>query len=288
MAEAHCRTIGSSLWGPRYTARGSTVARLTSGMVKRRRFSDTAAQNQLLANLPAEDFLRIKRWLTTIPIRPRQILHKQGERIQTVYFPNSGIISMATVLADGAVVEAATIGDDGFVGVDAFYADHVISPCETIVQVPVPHETAEVMELAEFRREITDHRALRELVAVYVQALHARVLRLTACNARHGINERCARWLLTAHDHMHGHDFHLSQEFLAVMLGVRRQSVSAVASVFQASGLIRYSHGDIAIVNRRALEDAACECYAAIRRLSRPMEFRGRLSGSGQSVLNPS
>jgi CRP-like cAMP-binding protein len=152
------------------------------------------------------------------------------------------------------------------------------------VQVPVPHETAVMMAVGDFRREITERRALHDLVAEYAQMLQARILRLTACNARHGIYERCARWLMSAHDHMHGHDFHLSQEFLAVMLGVRRQSVSAVASSFQASGLIRYSHGDITVLNHRRLEDTACECYAAIRQFSSSGQIRRKLSGSGQSV----
>src|SRR5215467_13064954 len=93
---------------------------------------DRLPRNQLLASLPVDDFKRIVRRLTTVPLHPRQVLHKQGEHIQHVYFPNSGIISMTTCLADGAVVEAATVGDEGLVGVDAFYGDHVISPCETI------------------------------------------------------------------------------------------------------------------------------------------------------------
>jgi CRP-like cAMP-binding protein len=238
-------------------------------MVKRHPRSDAQSPtNCLLAQLPPDDFRRIRAHLTTVGIHPRQLLHKQHERLRYVYFPNSGIVSMATVLEDGAVVEAATIGDDGVVGIDAFYGEDAISSCETLVQVPVPHETAEMMPVSAFRREIAEHRALRDVVALYAHRLHARLVRLTACNARHDINERCARWLLVAHDHMHGHDFHLSQEFLAVMLGVRRQSVSAVASTFQAAGLIRYHHGDVKILNRHGLEEAACECYDAIRQLS--------------------
>lgn len=242
-------------------------------MVKKLRFSDgRAARNQLLAGLTNDDFQRIKRHLTTIPIHPRQVLHKQGERLRHVYFPNSGVISMATCLADGAVVEAATVGDEGMVGVDAFFGDRVISPCETIVQVPVPHESAEMMDAAEFRRQVIEHPTFRDHIGRYVQTLNARILRLTACNARHGVNARCARWLLTAHDHMHGRDFHLSQEFLAVMLGVRRQSVSAVAKAFQTAGLIRYSHGDLSVVDRGGLEQAACECYGVLRTLYGPLK----------------
>ncbi len=249
--------------------RGARLAPLSCGMTDRRAFSGGAgAKNQLLASLPHEEFERLKSRLTTVPLSTRQVLHKEGERVRHVYFPNSGVISMTTVLSDGSVVEAATVGDDGLVGIDAFYRDDVVSSCETIVQVPLPHESAEMMAVADFRREIANNSAFREAIAGYALMLQARIIRLTACNARHSINERCARWLLTAHNHMHGHDFHLSQEFLAVMLGVRRQSVSAVANSFQSAGLIRYSHGNMSIVDRRGLERASCECYAVLRQLS--------------------
>ena len=112
---------------------------------------------------------------------------------------------------------------------------------------------------------MAESRAFANVVARYAQALHGQLVRLTACNARHDVNARCARWLLMAHDHMHGQGFHLSQEGLAVMLGVRRQSISAVAGMFQAAGFIRYTHGHIVVTNRAGLEAVACECYAAIR-----------------------
>ena len=91
--------------------------------------------------------------------------------------------------------------------------------------------------------------------------------RLTACNANHRIEERCARWLLTTHDRMHGQDFHLSHEFLAMMLGVRRQSVSVVAGTLRTAGFIRYGHGRVTVLDRKGLEAAACDCYPIIREL---------------------
>jgi CRP-like cAMP-binding protein len=91
--------------------------------------------------------------------------------------------------------------------------------------------------------------------------------RIMACNVHHRVEERCARWLLTTHDRMHGHDFHLSQEFLAVMLGVRRQSVSVVAGGLKSAGFIRYVHGRVTVVDRKGLESAACDCYPVIRAL---------------------
>jgi len=234
-------------------------------MLGNRRISDSAiGGNGLLAQLPAEDLLRVRSHLRTIPLHSRQVLQKQSAPLEYVYFPNCGIVSIATVFDDGALVEAATIGDEGMVGVEAFFHDHPISSCEAIVHVPVPYESAEVMGVTAFRREIAEHRALRDLVADFVSALQARIIRLTACNARHDVHQRCARWLLAADDHMHGRQFHLSQELLAVMLGVRRQSVSAVAAAFQDAGFITYKHGHITIRDRTGLEKAACECYRVI------------------------
>ena len=223
--------------------------------------------NQLLARLSEEDFTQLQRHLVTVQLHPHQPLQKQGDPIEHVYFPNCGMVSMATVLADGAVVEAATVGDEGLVGIEALFSDDAVSSSESVVQGALPHESAEMIRAADFRRELVALRAFGELVARYAQALHGQLVRLTACNARHDVNARCARWLLMAHDHMRGQGFHVSQEGLAVMLGVRRQSISAVAGMFQAAGFIRYTHGHMVVTNRLGLESVACECYSVIRTL---------------------
>jgi CRP-like cAMP-binding protein len=223
--------------------------------------------NQLLARLSEDDFTQLQRHLVTVQLHPHQPLQKQGDPIEHVYFPNCGLVSMATVLADGAVVEAATVGDEGLVGIEALFTDDAVSSSESVVQGALPHESAEMIRAADFRREIVALPAFGELVARFAQALHGQLVRLTACNARHDVNARCARWLLMAHDLMRGQGFHVSQEGLAVMLGVRRQSISAVAGMFQAAGFIRYTHGHIVVTNRLGLESVACECYAAIRTL---------------------
>ena len=221
-------------------------------------------ENQLLARLPASDLRRLRSMLTTVLLKPKQVLQKQGERVRHVYFPNSGLVSLTTALADGSLVEAATIGDNGIVGIEAFLESDAVSPCEAIVQVPIPGQTAEMMRVTDFRHEINRGGPLRDASARYLHVLYAQTARLTACNARHSVNERCARWLLTAQDQMHRPTFHLSQEFLGVMLGVRRQAVSEVATSFRTAGLIRYQHGAITVLDRKALEGTACECYAAL------------------------
>jgi CRP-like cAMP-binding protein len=174
---------------------------------------------------------------------------------------------MVTLLSEGSMVEAATIGDDGIVGIEAFFGDDAVSACETIVQVPVLGDSAERLSVQDFRRELIACPTLHHAVARYLEILYAVMARLTACNAHHRIEERCARWLLTTHDRMHGQDFHLSHEFLAMMLGVRRQSVSVVAGTLRTAGFIRYGHGRVTVLDRKGLEAAACDCYPVIREL---------------------
>ena len=224
-------------------------------------------RNQLLARLPDDVLADLRPYLKTVALEPRQILHRQGERLRHVYFPNGGIVSMATLLPDGAMVEAATIGDDGVVGVEAVFADDAVSACETIVQVPVPNDSAERLNVEDFRRALVARPTFHQAVARYVEILYAVMTRLMACNAHHQVQERCARWLLTMHDRMHGADFHLSHEFLAAMLGVRRQSVGVVCGALRNAGLIRYTYGRVTVLDRKRLEDAACDCYPAVRAL---------------------
>ena len=225
--------------------------------------SDERPNNRLLAALPAEDFARLLPHLQTIPVRAKQVLYKPGEAIRAVYFPNGGVMSITTVLASGAMVEAATVGDEGMVGLEAFLAVNAVSPGETLIQVP--DTSAVMLDVAEFRRETGKHGALADLIGRYTQVVIAQMMQSTACNALHPVQQRCARWLLTTHDRMHQQDFHLSHEFLAIMLGVQRPTVTVVAGTLQEAGLIRYSHGRITVRDRNGLEAAACECYPIIR-----------------------
>jgi len=220
-------------------------------------------KNRLLAALPADDFRRVSRYLKRIPIRLKQVLHKNGEPVRTVYFLNGGVASITTALADGTTVEAATVGDEGMLGVEAFLSVNAVAPGETLIQVP--DTDAEAMSVEDFRREIQKQEALHDLVGRYTQVVIAQMMQSTACNALHHVQQRCARWLLMTHDRMHEQDFTLSHEFLAVMLGVQRPTVSVVAATLQQAGLIHYTHGRVSVTNREGLESAACECYPIIR-----------------------
>jgi CRP-like cAMP-binding protein len=225
--------------------------------------SDGRPKNRLLAALPPEDFDRLRPLLKTIPVRVKQVLQKSGAPLQAVYFLNGGVASITTALSDGTMVEAATIGDEGMLGVEAFLTADAIAPGETLIQVP--DTSAEQMGVEDFRREVAKPGAFRDLVGRYTQVVIAQMMQSTACNALHQVPARAARWLLMTHDRMHEQDFHLSHEFLAVMLGVQRPTVSIVAATLQHAGLIRYTHGHVTVRDRKGLEAASCECYQIIR-----------------------
>lgn len=221
-------------------------------------------KNRLLRALPEADFQRILPDLETISVPAKYVFHKYGKPINYVYFPNGGVASVTAVLSDGTMVETATVGDEGMVGIEAFFGKAPIAPGETMMQVP--DTNAERLSVAAFRRELARQGALADVIGRYAGASVAQMMQSTACNALHQIQERCCRWLLTTHDRVGRDDFHLSHEFLGVMLGVRRQSVTVVAGILQAAGFITYKHGHMTILNRKGLEAASCECYALVRR----------------------
>lgn len=183
--------------------------------------------------------------------------------MRAVYFPNSGVSSVTTVLGDGRLVETAVIGAEGMVGIEAFFSDAPVSQGEVMMQVP--GTDAEMLPIEVFRQAITELPALRELVGRYAMAVLRQSMQSTACNALHAVQERCARWLLLTHDRVEGDTFELSHEFLAVMLGIARPSFSVAAGALQNAGIITYRHGVMRILKRNALEQASCECYARVR-----------------------
>ena len=220
-------------------------------------------KNRLLAALPPAEFDRLRLFLKTVPIRVKQVLQKSGEPLSDVYFLNGGVASITTTLSDGTTVEAATIGDEGMIGVEAFLGADAVAPGDTLIQVP--DTSAEMMTVDDFRREVSRPGLFRDLVGRYTQVVIAQMMQSAACNALHQVPQRAARWLLMTHDRMHEQDFSLSHEFLAVMLGVQRPTVSVVAASLQQAGLIRYTHGRVTVRNRKGLEAASCECYRIIR-----------------------
>jgi len=220
--------------------------------------------NRLLARLPSDDFDRLAPHLDRVPIEASQLLHHQGERIERIYFPNGGVISIVTVLSNGTTVEGATIGHEGLVGVPAFFDDAPLSPFQSVVQVPDTDMMS--LDLRVFRQELTRAGALQKGIERYAQVLMALMMQSNACNAVHAVHQRCARWLLMVRDHVGADEFQLSHEFLAQMLAVQRPTVSDVAGGLRRKGLITYKHGRVHVVNGGELEKVACECYDVMRK----------------------
>jgi CRP-like cAMP-binding protein len=214
--------------------------------------------NHLLAALPPEVFARVAPSLDVIPLILKSILHKPGEPIRDVYFPGGGFLSIVTVLDDGGMVEVATVGREGMVGMSAILNGDP-SPAASMVQAEA--DTCYRMPLAAFHTEMNRHEAFYKLVTRYAQALVGFIMQSTACNAVHSVEQRLARWLLMAHDRIGTDEFPLTQEFVAMMLGASRPTVTVVAGTLQRAGLIEYHRGHVNIVDREQLEAASCECY---------------------------
>lgn len=222
----------------------------------------TILHNRLLAALPDPDYRRIREHLQMHTVKTGDTLQEPGARITEVYFPNGGVFSVTTQMRDGAVVEVATVGREGMLGVGVFLGDREASG-RTFQQVP--DGPLPSMAVARFIKATTAPGPFRDVVGLYAQASLLQTMQGTACNALHDVTQRCSRWLLETRDRVEVDDFTLKHEFLAVMLGVRRPTVSVVMQSLQQRGLISNRYGRIRILKRARLEDASCECYDVVR-----------------------
>jgi CRP-like cAMP-binding protein len=226
--------------------------------------SSTSAppRNRLLDALPDGLLERLLPYLEAVTLDVRDPVVEPGQPYDYVYFPEGCIISVVNDMRDGGTVETGTIGNEGVAGLAALM-DATSSESRMFCQVPGAALRAPAKVVADL---VERERELRRLVNRYAQAFLTQVAQGAACNRLHGIEQRCARWLLMTHDRVDRDDFHLKQQFLAEMLGVRRAGVSVAASALQEGALIRYSRGTVQILDREGLEAASCECYGVIRR----------------------
>jgi len=195
----------------------------------------------------------------TISLPQGYELSRQDAGMSHAYFPTSGVCWVVSVTDDGKIVEAATIGNEGMVGLTVILGLD-FSPSRTVSQID---GTALRMAAADFLKAMEPGGALDNLLRRYIAFSLRYAYQTVACNALHSVEERMCRWLLMTHDRVRKDEFGLTQEFLAEMLGVRRQSVTVVAGILQTAGLISYRRGIMKIDNREALEAASCECYAS-------------------------
>ena len=221
-----------------------------------------AVHNRLLGALPDEDRAWLAPQLTRVTLAIGDVLAEPGEVWAHVYFPETCILSVISRMADGGAVEVGTVGNEGMVDL-AVLLDAEASPNQTLCQMP---GAACRLPAAALSEAVAVRPAVRRLLHRYAQAYLTQVAQGAACNRLHGIEQRCARWLLMTHDRVGGADtFPLKQEFLGIMLGVRRAGVSVAAGALQDAGLIRYRRGSIRVLDREGLEAATCECYGVIR-----------------------
>jgi CRP-like cAMP-binding protein len=218
--------------------------------------------NRLLDLLSPEALDRLRPYLSAETLPLSQTLQERGKPVETVFFPTSGMISIVAMMRDGAAVEVGIAGREGMLGVQAVLGDD-ISLNEAMVQIPgnALRLPAEVL-----RREAQTSVQLRSVLLRYVQAYLNSATQSAACNRAHLLEQRLARWLLTARDRSGTDRLPLTHEFIAMMLGVRRAGVTVAAQSLQSAGLIHYAHGRITIADREGLEAAACECYEVTKR----------------------
>lgn len=214
-------------------------------------------RNRLLKGLDPDVYARLVDEGESLEFGARQVLWPPLTPIRSVYFPRSCLISLVVPLEGERPIEAATVGNEGFVGAPVALGVQAT----TIVAMAQVPGIALRLPAATFTRLVGDHEGLRLMMLAYSHTLLEQAAQTVACNRRHDLSERCARWLLMTHDRVGINPFVLTQEFLAVMLGVRRASVTVAAGTLQRAGLIKYSRGRLEVVDRLGLEGASCECY---------------------------
>jgi CRP-like cAMP-binding protein len=232
----------------------------TVDLPKARRYQ-RLGENRLLEALPVRDRVRLLRVGRRVEFGVRQGIYRPGEPVRYALFPLSGVMSIVLQMRDGTSVEVATVGNEGLVGTEIVLG---AERSTTHAFCQVAGECIRVAR-ADLLREIERSRAVQALVNRYTQAYLNQVVQSTACNHLHSVKERTCRWLLMTHDRVGANRFPLTHEFLAQMLGVRRPTVTIVAGLLQAQGLIQYARGVVTIVDRRGLEEGSCECYGVVR-----------------------
>jgi CRP-like cAMP-binding protein len=223
----------------------------------------TMAVNLLLEAMPTEDRKKLSAAGEQVELARGTVVFRGDGGVPHVYFPLGGMLSVVTRMQDGSTVEALTVGKEGATGPPLIAEKGLASNVECVCQLPGPAMRVPTEVFFDLRRRSETFDALLDQ---YGQAVFAQIAQTAACNRLHPIEARTSRWLLQAHDRMGGSYLPLTQEFLAEMLGVRRETVNLSARLLQNAGLIDYHRGEIEILDRAGLESTCCECYGVIRR----------------------
>ncbi|PYX51414.1 MAG: Crp/Fnr family transcriptional regulator [Acidobacteria bacterium] len=218
--------------------------------------------NELLVGLPAKESQILFPRLEFVRLPTHHVLHEPGDTLKSGFFCNSGLVSILSVFPDGKSVEVGLVGKEGFVGLPML-AGFRSASTQALVQIEA---TAFRMNRETLINILRQCPALERRLQQFGQMMTVQTMQIAACNRLHDVDQRLARWLLMTADRIESNSVPLTQEFLAHMLGTRRSSVTVAAGILQKAELISHSRGDLEIINRPKLEDAACECYGILRR----------------------
>lgn len=227
-------------------------------------------KNVLLLSIPHEEYLLLRPSLEAVPIPHGRVLHESGDKIQYAYFLNEGLASLIVSTTDGRSVEVAIVGHEGVVGTPLAVGLQR-GPYRAIMQIP---GNALRIKSANLKEVLSEAPELTLVLNRYILLQGLQVAQIAACNRLHEIEQRLARWLLMCQDRMDSDLLPVTHELLAQMLGTGRPSVSLAAGMLQRAGMIENLRGTVRIVNRKKLEDAACECYVAIQHFTAGIGFR--------------
>ena len=218
--------------------------------------------NEILLGLPREERETLFSKLEFVRLKTRLVLHEPGDTLKSAYFPSSGLVSILSVFPDGKSVEVGLVGKEGFIGLP-LVAGFRTAPTRAIAQIEGSAFRVEGETLTAVLRQCPK---LERRLQQFAQVMAMQTTQIAACNRLHEVNERLARWLLMSADRIGSNSVPLTQELIAKMLGTRRSSVTVAAGTLQKAGLITYTRGDVKIIDRQKLEEAACECYEIMQR----------------------
>jgi len=225
------------------------------------RATQVSVPNHLLAALPRKDYRKLLPSLEPVKLAFGETLYESHARIRQVYFPNDCFVSMLTTVGADRAAEVGLIGSEGMIGIPMALGV-AVSPFRAVVQ---GEGTAMRMATTEFRRNFSTSAALKREVFLFTHLLMIQIAQTAACNRFHVTTERMARWMLMTRDRVNSNEFRITQEFLALMLGVRRVAVTVAMSALRERKLITYRRGTIRILDQAGLVAGACGCYKTVK-----------------------